>query len=502
MESFELQGGEKKTHTLYFDFSNNRDALSWTDGPSEAIITPDTYIAAKAIPYLSPSSRLSSLVNVSIEGKNSFLSKRIDIDEFGWRNFGELFADHESLYQKADEPSLISHYNNQYDPIYGFARQYLSTGQKEWFELMNDLAKHVLDIDIYYTSKDRVEYNGGLFWHTDHYLDAHTSTHRTFSRLNNSSSTAGQTGGGPGAEHCYTSGLMYHYYLTGDQASKNAVIQLAQWMINTHEGSPTILGQLLSIKKNEFKKLVEFLRRKPLNPHKYPLTRGTGNYITALLDAYALTDDRDYLNKAGDVILKTIHPKDNINQRNFSDIEGTWSYTILLQSLFKFLENKEVLNEFDQNYDYTKQAAIHYSKWIMNNETPYLSNVSVLEYPNDTWAAQDLRKSNILFQAAQYDVENRKKLLQAAIEFENHTYHTLINSKTIHFTRIQCILLQNIGPNNATITDKHRQEKYTFNYPKRPPFGSMAKSSLKKIISAIANFSINNEIQWLKNRLL
>src|SRR5690554_8097843 len=111
---------------------------------------------------------------------------------------------------------------------------------------MDDLARHVVDNDIYHTNEDRAGYNNGLFWHTDHYLDAHTSTHRTFSRHNDTSSTPGQTGGGPGAEHCYSTGHLYHYWITGNHDSKATVIGLARWMQNTHEGEKGLLAELRS----------------------------------------------------------------------------------------------------------------------------------------------------------------------------------------------------------------------------------------------------------------
>ena len=53
-----------------------------------------------------------------------------------------------------------------------------------WRVLMDDLARHVADIDIYHTVEDKAAYNGGLFWHTCHYVDAGTSTHRSYPRAN------------------------------------------------------------------------------------------------------------------------------------------------------------------------------------------------------------------------------------------------------------------------------------------------------------------------------
>ena len=60
----------------------------------------------------------------------------------------------------------------QYDPLAGFAYQFLRSGDPRWWALMEDLAAHVRDIDTYHTDRDKSAYNHGLFWHTVHYVDA------------------------------------------------------------------------------------------------------------------------------------------------------------------------------------------------------------------------------------------------------------------------------------------------------------------------------------------
>ena len=83
-----------------------------------------------------------------------------------------------------------------------------SSGDVRWYQLMRDLARHVIDIDIYHTQEDRPAYNGGLFWHTDHYTDAATATHRSYSRANRDTQGGSRYGGGPSNEHNYTTGLL------------------------------------------------------------------------------------------------------------------------------------------------------------------------------------------------------------------------------------------------------------------------------------------------------
>ena len=124
---------------------------------------------------------LQGLIDAGLYGANNFFAKREAIDEFGWRNFGDIYADHEELNYSGDTP-LISHYNNQYDALDGLLRQYLASGDRGWTDLAFPLAQHIVDIDIYHTIEDRDEYNGGLFWHTDHYANAYTCTHRTYSK--------------------------------------------------------------------------------------------------------------------------------------------------------------------------------------------------------------------------------------------------------------------------------------------------------------------------------
>ncbi|MDP5132515.1 MAG: hypothetical protein NWQ54_16675, partial [Paraglaciecola sp.] len=379
-EPHELQGGEKSSRELWLQFTAPTAATEQASGQSmrwvyqQATITlaADYYVKANSMPWLNLAT--DDPLASCILPPDNFFAKREVIDEYGWRNFGDIFADHETLYQAANEAPYISHYNNQYDAIYGFCRQYLLSGDRKWFELMDDLAKHVTDIDIYDTDEDREEYNHGLFWHTDHYLPAETATHRTYSKLNtvNGRSTAG---GGPGPEHCYTTGLTYHYWLTGNEASKQAVLKLADWITTYHEGSNCFLSQLLAIKNTHLPRLIDLFKGKPVLPHTYAFTRGTGNYITALLDSYLLSQDRKYLNKVEQIIKNVIHPNDDINARDLLNVEVAWSYLICLTSIARYVDIKSTEQQFDYCYAYAKESFLHYARWIRDHEQAFLADV-------------------------------------------------------------------------------------------------------------------------------
>src|SRR5205807_6538353 len=111
-----------------------------------------------------------------------------------------------------------------------------------WGDLFAPLARHVIDIDIYHTPLDRPRYCGGMFWHTDHYHDAATATHRAYARVNRPPGTP--YGGGPCNEHNYTTGLLHYYYLTGDETAREAVLGFANWVINMDAPRRGLIGCL------------------------------------------------------------------------------------------------------------------------------------------------------------------------------------------------------------------------------------------------------------------
>lgn len=507
--AYELQGGERKALSCFVSYEANSSLQALTYTPLVPVIAPEYYELADAFPWFTANSQpdaLDELIAEGLDGKSNFFAKREVIDEFGWRNFGDIFADHETLYQNESEPPFISHYNNQYDPIYGFARQYALTGDQRWFELMDDLARHVVDIDIYHTEEDRAEYNNGLFWHTDHYLDAYTATHRTFSRQNNTSSTPGQTGGGPAAEHCYTSGLLYHYLMTGRLSSRNAVLNLANWMIISHEGADGFLEQMLAIKKHELPKLKALLSNKHPNRHIYPFTRGTGNYINTLLDASIIEPSSGWLTRAEQVIQATFHPIDQIEDRNLLDVETGWHYLVLLTSLCRYLLIKVKSSAYDYNYHYALACLRRYTRWMLEHETTFLAHPEQLEFPNQTWTAQDMRKAMLMYQAAAFDPSQKPHYLKKACKWFNYVNNTLAQSPEKNFSRILIVLLQNYGAHQISIELHDRAlstEKVQHLGSKAPVLSALTLAHRigSRLLRGILSFRLRRERTWLKTRL-
>lgn len=431
----ELQGGEQKTHTFHLAFERDSvspESLEWCRRPMIFSPDPDWYSSAQAAPFLLPADRDNNqdyleLVEESLSGTESLFAKREKIDEYGWRHFGDIYADHEAAFHDGSEP-LVSHYNNQYDAINGFAVQFMRTTDERWYRLMAEHAAHSTDVDIYHTDGDKSAYNGGLFWHTVHYTDAHTGTHRSYPDL------PGVGGGGPSAGHLYTTGLMLHHFMTGNPGSRRAVSTLGRYVIDADDG-----------RKSRFRLLdsgfTGHASSSGFDDFHGP-GRSPANAINAQLDAYRVTSEEEFLEKAEQLIRRCIHPDDDLQERRLLDAERRWYYTMFLRSLGKYLEVKAERQQNDFMVDYAWTALRRYAEWTCAHEYPYLQKPEILEFPTETWAAQDLRKGWVFNMASRFcGEETRGELLQQARFFFDDAVRRLKASETRSYCRPVVLLL-------------------------------------------------------------
>jgi hypothetical protein len=430
----ELQGGEQKTHELALSFGSDtvsETPLEWARDPMHCMPDPAWVCSTGAIPYLTPRSEdpnthYLALVDQTLEGDDTFIHKRERVDEYGWRHFGDIYADHEAVYHEGPG-ELVSHYNNQYDGVWGMGVQFLRSGDVRWLQQMRELAQHVIDIDIYHTDGDKSAYNHGMFWHTCHYVDAGRSTHRSYS------ADAKVNGGGPSSGHLYTRGLGLYYLLTGDQRARRAVLELGEYVISCDDGART---------------LFRWLSRRPTGhathsaPGYHGAGRASGNALHALLDAHERSDDPRFLDKAEDLIHRTIHPEDDPDGLALSDPESRWFYTMFLDALARYLDRKVELRQIDTMYAYGRACLVSYSRWMCRRERPTLEQRERLHYPTETWPAQDIRKSQVLYLASRYAPEpERKAILDKASWFHEESLRQLQEFPTRSLARPATILL-------------------------------------------------------------
>jgi len=440
---FELQGGEQKTHTVWFSFGDHEEPseptmkLDWVHRPARVVSTPAWYAASGVFGHLLPATedpdeRLGTLMEGAIRGEDSFFARREVIDEYGWRHWGDVYADHENAHYTG-EPPVISHYNNQFDVVLGAILQQMRTGDVTWTELFDPLARHVTDIDIYHTDQDRAAYNGGLFWLTDHYLSAETATHRTYSQKNRPNPKA-PYGGGPGSEHNYATGLLYYYYLTGDLEARAAVLSLADWVIAMDDGTQTVFGLI----DDGFTGVASATD----STDYHGPGRGSANSINTLLDGHLASGSRVYLDKAEALVRRSIHPADDIDARGLLEVEARWSYTMHLTALARYLELKIERDELDFMYAYGRASLLHYARWMAEHERPYFDFPEQLEYPTEAWAAQEFRKANVLRLAARHaDRPLRERLLDRGRELADRAWSDLLRFDSRGVARSVAVLM-------------------------------------------------------------
>ncbi len=524
---FELQGGEQKTHTFYVNATDGPvqdGSLDWIHEPliprtsSEWCYTSG--VCPKPVPF---SGRIVSdaccseyqhIVDTAIRGEQSFFARREIIDEYGWRNFGDIYADHEAVLHKKEE-EFVSHYNNQYDIIKGAIVQFMRTGERAWFQLADEYAKHVSDIDIYHTTQDRYEYNHGLFWHTDHHLDAATSTHRCISRKHREFKNPRFVGGGPAASHNYTSGFLYHYWLTGSQSSKGCVMALADNIVKFLEGSDILLERSFSMGKKSVKWMIKKLKRTSwIGEYVFDGPgRASGNALNSLLDAYLLSSDVEYIRCAERLIRQCVAPNDNIEARNLLNAEIRWMYNIFLQSLGKYLDVKYDRGQLDHAFWYARTALLNYAGWMSEHEYPYLNKSEILEFPNETWSAQEIRKSDVLAHAARYAPEPlRQKFLEKSRFFFEVCIKQLRDDfkETKTLTRIIAILMTN-GMiymdtfSQFTCSEEIASKTIDYTLPNAEDtrlHENKVLETLRQFTKVLKNTSLQKEIRWLKQRLM
>ncbi|GKT07867.1 hypothetical protein [Desulforhabdus sp. TSK] len=457
---FELQGGEQKTHTLYLHVGHGAadvGCLDWIHEPLLPSIDPEWYFKSGACPKLVSWNRAAEedegfqayqqLIDVAVKGERSFFARREVIDEYGWRNFGDLYADHEAAFHEGPN-EFVSHYNNQYDVVKGALVQFMRTGEASWHQLAVELADHVLDIDIYHTGEDRYQFNHGMFWHTDHYLDAATSSHRSSSRKHREWKDPRFVGGGPAYEHNYATGLLYLYWLTGEARFKEGVLELADYVVRGLEGPDTLVeAGLLAAKelRRALKAILNRVSEGGLTPYGFEGPgRATGNALNTLLDGFLVSEDRRYMDWAERLIKDCVSPEDDIEARDLLNAEYRWMYNIFLQALGRYLDIKRSSGRLDRSFWYGRSVLLKYAAWMLEHEYPYLEKPEILEFPNETWAAQDIRKADVLAHAALYSPEPlRSKLLSKSRFFFRISIDQVKDFPSRELTRPIAILMSN-----------------------------------------------------------
>ena len=124
---------------------------------------------------------------------------------------------------------FVSHYNNQYDPVAGFALPVPAHAATSAVAAADGRARRACRRHRHLSHRPRQSrvQRRAVLAHRIHYVDAGHCDAPLLSARDPS-----VCGGGPSAEHNYTTGLMLHHSLTGDPLSRETAIGLARWVID------------------------------------------------------------------------------------------------------------------------------------------------------------------------------------------------------------------------------------------------------------------------------
>lgn len=109
---------------------------------------------------------------------------------------------------------------------------------------------------------------------------------------------------------------------------------------------------------------------------------------------------------------------------------------MFLSSLAKYLDVKSEAREFDAEYEYAAASLAHFGKWMLDNEQPFFDTPEKLEFPTETWAAQELRKANVVRLAAKFcDEPERSRMQEFGEELADRAWRDLAGFETKHVAR-------------------------------------------------------------------
>jgi hypothetical protein len=271
------------------------------------------------------------------------------------------------------------------------------------------------------------------------------------------------------------------------------MLSIAEWITHYYEGDGTLLAVLMGLKNRHDPGLKNIIHG------RYPLDRGTGNYLQTLMDRYRLLQQQADLDQCAHIIYNCISPDEDLKLRDFDNIEATWFYTVLLQAVCRFILLKEQLQQNDASYAYAVNSLRHYACWMSRHEQNALDHADRLEFPNQTWTAQDLRKVCVLNFASRYlDDADTQAALNRAELILGRCEAWLSESEESSSTRVLCLMMQNAHYLGYRRAPSPMSIKRAY-----PAHESLTHPTLGTVVwRTIRTFSWRLELQQFKRRFI
>ena len=130
---------------------------------------------------------------------------------YGYMNFGDTYSGDEAITGTWD--------NNEYDGPFCFYVEFLRGGNPGWFELAEQAARHLADIDTVNHSPQSADV-GGQYMHIPGHMGGY---HPPYFRFKLAGSTQIPS-------HMWVEGSVLHYLLTGDESVRETLALTGEWL--------------------------------------------------------------------------------------------------------------------------------------------------------------------------------------------------------------------------------------------------------------------------------
>ncbi len=423
----ELQGGEQKTHELVFHFYRGDNypnvpvpysqwpetaiAMARALNPPLALAAASQYADSRAFDHLAlyddaRAPRYERINESSILAPRNLFTQQESIDNFGWRNFGDVLADCEI------QGRVLSHYNLEYDMGYAMLMQAARTADARpdlcqlWWKLAEPALRHEADIDVYHTSDNA--HTGGVYCHgkhhhTDHAYEAGRSTHRAYEEDGMQGNLAWYhtRGGGPESQHMNTRGMLTYGWMAGYPATAKVAKAMADLIV-------------YKVTTGRFAQTGQFFR-------------DSGHNVQILLEGYWLTGDEKYLRTA-ETVIDAGHPDRQPWAAGFP-VKGDgaadmqcWGGSIFLKETARYLETRQAqgAGQGDKGYDRALSLLItaveHFNRWAWDEDLGRFAHTvradgTQFRYKEPWW---DLKILEMVAWACRWQDNPRKRALWLA----------------------------------------------------------------------------------------
>ena len=309
---FAFRSGEHKTHELLFEFhggapgpdGNKARAVAFNH-PLRLEPAPQWSAKTRALGPLHPFDmthykayeiRNLSFVGVFPEGVRkgaSALSRREQMDFYGWMDYGDFAMDFESG---------SGQWGMKYDMDYHLAQQWARSLNPLWWTVFVQASKHHCDVDVHHQPHyPGIHYvNGGSWAHSQHNEPGHINPNRNRGRFTK--------------DLCFGArGAATRHYLTGDWKARQTVIEqannaLARYMSPQAEPDPSKINRLG--------------------------WRGDACTLNRLLEGYLISGEQKYLTRARWLIKSCAYDGKPAKHRSTS----LWSSTFYMMALARYVE--------------------------------------------------------------------------------------------------------------------------------------------------------------------